>query len=220
MEAEVRGSVIPGNVTHFCGSMGLSLTQQLFLSSQMLLHVLPCIFLSAAGFCFFSNPQLCQNSKMPFYPLSAWKPATLCPLPATPKSDDNCGIASEQLLGVMLELHPSKACWESSCCGIKLCSKMHPTCFGYWQFQGTLEDDWRDPWVWNAGCVLPRTLTWEIRWSGEGTFQRKPGFFLFWLMPILVQFYQKQTLSAVFIWGILCKHLLLTEGLQQRCLSG
>jgi len=71
MEAEVRGSVIPGNVTHFCGSMGLSLTQQLFLSSQMLLHVLPCIFLSAAGFCFFSNPQLCQNSKMPFYPLSA-----------------------------------------------------------------------------------------------------------------------------------------------------
>lgn len=63
MEAEVRGSVIPRSVTHFYGSVGLSLREQLFLFSQVLLHVLPCILYLQLCSVFFSNPQLYRKSK-------------------------------------------------------------------------------------------------------------------------------------------------------------
>lgn len=53
MEAEVRGGDSSGSMTRFCGSAGLSLTEQLgLLSGQVLLHELLCILCLQWVLCF------------------------------------------------------------------------------------------------------------------------------------------------------------------------
>lgn len=70
MEAEVRSSISPRSVTHFCGSVGL-----------LLFYPVRC-FMSCPVFCISS--WLCKKSKPLFQLLSNWKVVTFFPLPAIP----------------------------------------------------------------------------------------------------------------------------------------